>query len=289
MLRAYKYRLYPTVKQSILLDQHFAACRLVYNLGLEVKTYAYSAHGIFLNKYDLQKQLPELKQHNDWMLNVNSQSLQASLLNLDNAFTSFYKKNTAFPKYKSKRKSKASAEFPQANKLVNNKLILRKFQEGIKIIIDRQPVGELRNVIVSKTPTGKYFASITYETGADLPKKILISPQTAVGIDLGIKDFAVLSDGRKFANPKFLKQSQSRLKVLQRRLSRKKKGSNRYRLQKYKIALQHEKIANQRKDFQHKLSREIINQYDTLCFETLRIENMIKNHSLAGSISDAAW
>lgn len=259
-------------------------------MGLEVRTTAYKTSGIVLNSYDLNKQLPELKKDNPWLYDINAQSLQDVLKNLDSAFTNFFNNDAKYPIFKSKRKSGSSAKFLQKNKIIDNRLKLMKFPEGIKIVLDKRiPKGIIKNVVVSKSATNKYFASITYETGTDLPEKKPIRKETAVGIDMGIKDFSVLSDGRKFSNPKFLKQSQAKLKVLQRRLSRKKKGSNRYKLQKYKIAKQYEKIANQRKDFQHKLSNQITNEFDTLCFETLRIGNMMKNHSLAGAIGDAAW
>ena len=144
-----------------------------------------------------------------------------------------------------------------------------------------------RNVVVSKTKTGKYFASLTYDTGIKVP--VPVPMFNSVGIDLGIKHFIVLSSGEKVPNHKFLKSSQERLAVLQRRQSKKTKGSNRRKAQVLKIAKAHEKVVNQRKDFQHKLSTSIVNKYDTVCMENLAVANMVKNHSLAEAISDAAW
>ena len=289
MIKSYKYRIYPTVKQAKLLDEHFAACRIIYNLALEVKLYVYSSQRIFLNKYDLSKQLPELKKEFPWLLKINAQSLQSTLNNLDIAFTSFYQHKTDFPKFKSKRRCRKSCKFPQGNKIVDDKLKIPKFTEGIKIQLDkRTPIGIIKNVIISKSSTNKYYASITYENKEELPKKKSIVDSTTIGIDVGLKHFAVISDGTKIENPKFLRNNLLRLKILQRRLSKKQKSSKRRKSYQYKINLLHEKIVNQRKDFLHKLSNQITNDYDTVCMENLNIGNMMKNHSLAG-IGDASW
>ncbi len=291
MLRSYKYRLYPTKFQCELIDKHISCTRLIYNLGLEVKSLTYSSTGISLNKDDLSKQLTELKKEYCWLNEINSQSLQYSLRKLDNAFTNFFNKQSKYPTFKNKRKSRWTCHFPQRNKIdYENKLLkLSKFSEGIKIIIDRIPYGKIKSVCISKTPTGKYFASINVETGEDLPKKKIIKKEIAIGIDLGLKDYAVLSNGNKIKNPKWIKQSEIKLKILQKRLSKKEKGSNRRNLAKLKIARQHEKITNQRNDFLHKLSNEITNHYDTICLEDLNINGMMKNHSLAGAIGDVGW
>ena len=244
-----------------------------------------------LNSYDLSKQLTELKKEHIWLNEINSQSLIEVLRNQDSAFTNFFNHRAQYPKFKSIKKANNSAKFPQNHKLIEEKSLLRisKFQEGIKIVIDRVPKGELRNVIVTKSKTGKYFASLLYNTGCAVPEIKNIKDGTSVGVDLGLKHFVILSDGDKIHSHKFLKSSQARLAVLQRRLSRKTKGSNRRRGQILKIARVHEHIVNQRKDFQHKLSTSIVNKYDTVCMENLSISNMVKNHSLAGAISDAAW
>lgn len=291
MLRAYKYRIYPNKSQIELIEQHFAACRIVYNLAMEVRLYAYSSQHVFLNSYDLNKQLPELKKEFSWLNNIGSQVLQNEMKILDSAFTNFYNKHTNFPKFRSKKKWKPSFKSPQSNKLNIEKsiIILPKFQSGVKIVIDRLPMGELRNVVISKSPTGKYFASLTYETGVDNPPKKTIKDDTAIGIDLGLINFAILSNGTKIDNPKFLRSNQSRLKILQRRLSRQQKGSNRRKSQQHKINLLYEKITNQRKDFQHKLSTQITNDFDAICMEDLNIKGMMQNHHISNAIGDVSW
>lgn len=289
MLRAYKYRLYPNKEQIDLIEQHFAACRIIYNLAMEVRLYAYSSQRIFLNSYDLNKQLPELKKEFPWLNNIGSQVLQNEMKTLDSAFTNFYNKHTDFPKFRNKKKWKPSFKSPQSNKLINNKLYLNKFRDGIKILLERLPNGELRNVVISKSATGKYFASLTYETGIEIPMKKPINEKTAVGIDLGLTHFAILSDGTKIENHKFLGNNQTRLKILQKRISRQQKGSNRQKSQQHKINLLYEKITNQRKDFQHKLSTQIANDFDTVCMEDLNIKGMMKNHPLANAMGDVSW
>lgn len=291
VMRSYKFRVYPSNKQINLIEQHFNACRIVYNLGMEARLYAYSSQKIYLNSYNLNKQLPELKKENPWLYEINAQSLQDVFKSQDSAFTNFYKHGADFPKFRSKRRWRPSFKCPQGNKLLINerKLRIKKFPEGIKIIIDRIPKGELRNVVISKSPTGKYYASLTYETNENLLDKKPINDNAAIGIDLGLTHFATLSNGEKIANPKFLKENLQRIKVLQRRLSKKQKGSNRYKLYQHKINILYEKIKNQRMDFLHKLSNQITNDYDTICIENLNIKGMMKNHSLAGAIADVSW
>ena len=164
-----------------------------------------------------------------------------------------------------------------------------KFREGIRILVHRQFKGEIKNITVSKVPTGKYFVSILTDNKKALPNKKPITENTAVGIDLGIKYFITCSDGVKRDNPQYLRESLVRLKWMQRQLSRKKKGSARNKVWRYRVAKKHEQIANQRKDFLHKESYAIAKRYDTVCMETLKKTNMLKNHKLALSISDTGW
>jgi len=296
LLRAYKYRIYPTIKQIGLIEQHFDACRIVYNLGMEVRLYAYSSHGIYLNSYDLNKQLPDLKKANLWFYNINSQSLQDVFKSQDTAFTNFYKYGSNFPKFRSKKRWKPSFKSPQHNELKNdeNKLKIKKFPEGIKISIDRIPKGQLRNVTISKSSTNKYYASLTYENGEKNPVKKSIKENHAIGIDLGLIDYATLSNGQKINNPKFLNNHLQKIKILQRRLAKKQKSSNRYKLHQHKINLLYEKIKNQKIDFLHKLSNQITNDYDTICIEDLNIVGMLSSggsykKGLNRAISDANW
>ena len=290
MLKSYKYRLIPTKQQATLINKHIGSCRLVYNLALEVKNYAYNTQRKNITCFDLISQLPELKKECDWLKEIDSQALQQSVINLDKAFTQFFKGYSSFPKFKNKH-SGTSFRNPHGNKveIKNGKISQPKFKEGIKIVIDREFKGEIKNTTISKTPTGKYFVSVLVETGVNLPIKKPIAENTAIGIDLGIKSFIVTSNGLKIDNPKHFKKELKHLKYIQRQHSKKKKGSNNRKKLQLKVALCHEKITNQRKDFLQKLSTELIKNHDTLCFETLQIDNMVKNHKLAQAISSAGW
>ncbi len=291
MFRAYRFRISPTNSQKELLNKHIGASRFLYNLALETKTSAYLGNKVNLSRYDLQKQLKDLKQECEWLKEINSQSLQYSLLNLDIAYRGFFK-GGGFPKFKSKHKGKQSFSIPQSVKLKENRLIIPKFgKQGIKIILHRELKGTIKQATINRTPTGKYFVSILVDTNIEFPKKKPIKESTTIGLDFGIKDFAITSDGEVFENPKHLRKSMQRLKVLQRRASKKIKGSANRKKANLKVALLHERITNQRKDFQHKLSSELINdsQIDTIALETLKIKNMVKNHKLAQAISDVSW
>ena len=289
MLKAFKYRMYPTDLQKVVLEKHFGAVRLLYNLALDVKTYAHKSHGINVGYHELAtKQLTELKKCFPFLKEVNSQSLQGSLRNLDAAYDKFFKRLSGFPKFKRKG-GRESFFVPQNFFIEDRKLNIPKFREGIKIELHRPTKGVHKSVTISRTASGKYFASILCNTGNVDPIKKPITAETAVGIDMGLKDFVYCSDGFHVAAPQYLRTSEEHLAWMQRQFSRKKRGSNRAKIWKNRIAKQHEIIANQRKDFLHKLSAEITNRYDTLCFETLNIRGMSANHCLAKSIGDAGW
>lgn len=283
MLKACKYRISPTNRQIELINKHIGSVRFLYNLALETKQIAYTSGRVNLTRYDLQKQLPDLKKECAWLNEVNSQSLQVSLMNLDGAYLRFFKGQNNFPVFK-KKSNGGSFNVPQNVSLENGKLFMPKFKEGIKIILHRPIKGTIRQATISRTPTGKYFASILCETGEAMPTKAVIKESTAIGIDLGIKTYLVTSDGKEFGNPKFLRKAQSKLKYIQRRCS-KHKGKR----TKQRLALLREKIVNQRKDFLHKTSANIVKNHDTVCIEDLNISGMIKNHNLAQSITDAGW
>ena len=283
MLKAFKYRIYPTKEQTILLDKHMGCVRFIYNLALETKQMAYASNGVNLTCFDLHKQLSDLKTSCEWLREVNSQSLQQSITNLDRAYTSFFKGQNKFPKFK-KKSSNGSFNIPQKVRLTEDKLIIPKFRSGIKITLHRLIKGEIRQATISRTPTGKYFASILCETEEINKQPKPIAENTTVGIDLGIKTFLVTSDGTEYDNPKFLRKAQSKLKYVQRKFS-KHKGKR----TKHKLALLHEKVANQRKDLLHKTSTELIKNHDSLAIEDLNVSGMLKNHNLAQSISDVGW
>lgn len=287
MYKALKYRLYPTNSQKELIKKHFGSVRFLYNLALETKITAYLDNKVNLSRYDLQKQLVELKKELPWLKETNSQSLQSALINLDEAYKKFFK-GSGFPKFK-KKTNGGSFAVPQNVIVENDLLIIPKFKEGIKIVLHRPINGTIKSATVSLTPTGKYFVSILCETKEKIPTKAPIKENTTIGIDLGIKDFAVTSEGEVIDNPKFLRNSLDRLKVLQRRASKKQKGSSNRQKANKRVAILHEKIANQRQDFLHKVSTKLIRENQTICLENLGVSNMMKNHCLAQSISDVSW
>jgi len=289
MLKTYKYRLSPSALQSELINKHIGCSRFVFNLALETKQTAYAGAKVNLSCFDLAKQLPDLKKECEWLKEVNAQSLQQSIINLDKAFTAFFKGQNNFPKFKSKHKGAQSFQVPQSVTIESDKLFLPKFKSGIKIVLHRKFKGEIKTVTISKTPTGKYFASVLVDNKKELPNKEPITETTTAGIDLGIKSFIVTSNGLQIDNPKYLKNSLLHLKYLQRQVSKKVKGSSSRKKSVFKLALQHEKVANQRKDFLNKLSSKIISENQTICIEDLKISNMMKNHKLAQSISDCGW
>lgn len=290
MLKAYRYRIYPTKTQEVLLAKHFGCARYIYNYGLERKIKSYSETKKSISRFTIQADLPKLKnaEATKWLSEVNSLSLQAALLNLDMAFTRFFKEKKGFPKFKSKHDNRQSFQVPQ-NTTVNyeaKRVYLPKFKEGIKCKFDRQFKGKIKTSTVSRTPTGKYFISILVETEDTIPDKAPIDENKAVGVDLGIKTFATLSDGTEIQNPKHLKKALKKLKRLQRSVSRKTKGSNSRKKAVKLLAHQYEKVTNKRKDFLHKTTKYLIDHYDTICLETLSASNMVKNHRLAQAIQD---
>lgn len=290
MLKAYKYRLYPTKTQEVLLAKHFGCARYIYNYGLERKIKSYSETKKSVSRFTIQADLPKLKkaESTKWLSEVNSLSLQAALLNLDMAFTRFFKEKKGFPKFKSKHDNRQSFQIPQNTEVdyEAKRVYLPKFKEGIKCKFDRQFNGKIKTSTVSRTPTGKYFISILVETKDTIPNKTPIDENKAVGVDLGIKTFATLSDGVEIQNPKYLKKALKKIKRLQRSVSRKKKGSNSRKNAIKLLARQYEKVTNKRKDFLHKTSKYLVDHYDTICLETLSASDMMKNHLFAQAIQD---
>lgn len=292
MFRAYKYRIYPNKTQKEQIEKQFGACRFVYNWALEQKIKYYETEKKTLSCFNLMSRMAQLKKVEgyDWLKESNSQALQAAIRNLDNAFTRFFREKRGFPNFKSKKNPVQSFQIPQ-NYVVD-------FEEGnvklpkmgkIKVSFSREFYGTPKTATVSRSTTGKYYISILVDDGKELPEKEPFNENTTVGVDLGIKDFAILSNGEKIENPKYLKKSLVKLKVLQRKLSKKVKGSNNWKKAKLKLARLHEKITNQRNDFQHKLSIKLVRENQAIALETLKVCNMVKNHCLAQSISDAGW
>jgi len=250
MLTARKYRLYPTPEQEEWLKKHFGCVRYVYNQCLETKLRVYQESGRSLGRFEPQGVIREMKTEHPWLKDVNSQSLQVCALHLSRAFKNFQEGRAQFPRFKSRR-NRQTFLCPQYVGVSEGKLLLPKFRSGIPVRLLRPLGGTIRHATVSQDPLGKYDASLTIETGAAVPPPREVKVSTAVGIDVGIKSFMVFSDGTRYDNPRYLEKSLKRLKVLQRRLSRKQRGGrNRAKAQK-RVALQREKITNQRKDFLH--------------------------------------
>jgi len=284
--KTYKFRLFPTKEQEVLLNQHFGHSRWVYNHFLNERKEQYQADKKSDNYYKQAATLTKLKKEEDtkWLKEVNSQTLQFALRSLDTAFLNFFRGNAQFPKFKS-RKHKNTFTIPQFGKLENNKIIIPKFKDGIKVKLHREVKGKIGKMNIIKTPTGKYYVSIfTEQEVEELPKT-----NKQVGIDLGLKDFVITSDNKKFKNNRYTKKYAKQLKKAQQHLSRKQKGSNGFEKQKLKVAKIHEKIASCRLDTLHKVSRELVESYDLISIEDLNVKGMIKNHKLSKHIADASW
>jgi len=289
VLKSYKYRIYPNQEQKELLSKIFGQVRFVYNLGLETKISVYIGNKKHLKCFDLNKQITELKNTDaPWLKESPSQALQMSMNNLDNAYTNFFR-GFGFPKFKN-RYGKQSFQLPQGVFLSENKkqIWIPKLQYT-DIDLHREFKGEIKTVTVSKPVTNKYYVSILIDNKQELSEKKPIKLNTSIGIDLGIKDFVITSDGKKFKNHDFFKSAMRKLRIEQRSLSRKKKGSNHYLKQKMVISLIHEHIKNQRQDYLHKISKYLIDNYDTICIENLSVDNMLKNKKLSRAISDMGW
>lgn len=288
MLKATKVRIYPTDEQVIQLSKDFGATRWLWNQSLFVMSQTYKQTGKGVSAYDMKKRIPELKKEYEWLKDTYSQCLQQSVLNLSQAFQNFFEGRTKYPTFKSKF-DRQSVQYP-ANVQVESASTL-KFPGNLGIVkakIHRElPVCKLRTVTVSKTPDGRYYASLLMDDGAVKPE-ITLSGK-AVGIDLGLIDFVVTSDGSKFRNPKHLKKHAKNLKRKQQKLSRKVKGSATRAKARRMVAKVYGKIARIREDFLHKLSRKLVNENQVVVVENLAVKNMVKNHTLAKAISDASW
>lgn len=282
--KGHKFRIYPNKKQRERLDADIDACRFIYNLALETKIYAYRSHGVNLSAYELQKQITDLKKDHEWLRSVSGQSLEQAMIQVKQSFNSFFN-GGGFPKFK-RKSGNGSATYRQYAGIRNGKLNVTKCA-GIKIILSRQIDGETKSVTISRTITGKYFASVLVQCKLPVCEKAFGS----IGIDLGLSHFATLSDGNKIDNPRMLQNSLERIKCLQRRVSRKKNGSANRKKAIRRLALAYEHVTNKRKDFLHKASTRIVrdSQVGVICVEDLAVSNMIKNHNLAQAISDVSW
>ena len=288
MEKAYKYRIYPNEKQKEIIAKTFGCCRFVYNKYLEQKNELYQTNKENLSYFKCAKAMAELKNELEWLKEVDSTALQSSLKDLDNAYQKFFKERAGFPNFKSKKTHRYSYK----SKCIHNNIkYLGKYIKLPKLGLVKTknkliPQGRIANATISQEPSGKYYVSLCC---VDVEIKALPATGNAIGIDLGIKEFCITSDGELINNPKYLKNSLDKLAKLQRELSRKPKDSSNRNKARIKVARLHEKISNQRKDFLQKLSTNIIRENDVICIEDLQVKNMVKNHKLAQAINDVSW
>ena len=293
-MKAYKYRIYPNGGQKVLIEKHFGCARFTYNWALALQQKYYDEHKKSLSRKDIQDQLVSMKKQEQysWLNEVNSQTLLSGLLHVYTAFGNFFKGRAKFPKFKSKKIPQRSYQCPQHGSVDFEKgtLNLPKLK-GIKAVFSRQFDGKIKTVTISKTATGKYYASILVETNQAKVTASIIESDKTIGIDLGLNHLLIQSDGQKIENPKYLRQAQKRLAIQQKIFARKKKESKNYQRQKLNVACIYEKVRLQRLDLHHKLTHHLIceNQATTYAVEDLGIKNMVKNSKLAKSISDVAW
>jgi putative transposase len=288
MLRAVKVRLYPTESQQQHLAQAFGCVRWVWNHSLVTMSQTYKETGKGISALSMKKQIPVWKKEYEWLKVCYSQCLQQSVLNLSQAFINFFDGRARYPTFKN-RHGKQSIQYSQNVKILSNSEInFPGLLSRVKAKIHRDIIGTLKTVTLSKMPDGRYYASLLIEDSISQPG--INSDGKAIGLDLGLIDFVVTSEGSKYQNPKHLNKNERNLKLKQRKLSRKKdKTTLKRRKAKIAVAKVYSKISRIREDFLHKLSRKIVNENQVIVVENLAVKNMVKNHNLAKSISDAGW
>lgn len=297
----YRFRLYPNKEQRKYLNKSIGCVRFVYNHILYKTKTDYQTDHTSWNFYAYKKHLPNLKKEYSFLKEVNAQSLQSAVINLNRAFKAFFKGTSEFPKFKKKKRRNGTFAIPQHFHIQGNRVFIPKLKTGIKAGFHREVAGKIKSLAISRTPTDKYYLSVLVEK--DMQK--LLPSQSVCGIDVGIKSFAAIAAGSnnniktdKIDNPKHLSKSEKRLKRLQRQLDRKQhkrtkqddtQASNNYIRFSRKVAKLHEKTACQRADFLHKLSKAVINENQVITVENLNVKGMLGNHHLAKAISDAGW
>ena len=269
----------------------FGCVRYIYNWALSKRIESFQNNNDDISWKDMSSMLTSLKKESDklWLNDVSAECLQQSLIDLNSAYTNFFRRKKGFPNFKSKRNCN---HYRAINIVVvdQDKCKIRLPKIGwVNFFSNRKYVGKFKSVTISMTPTMKFFISINVDDGKDVIDKPEISYDTSVGIDVGIKNFAVTSNGDVINNPKFLEKSIGRIKVLQKRLNRKTKGSNNYVKSRIKLAKEYEKITNRRNDFLHKISTNIVRENQTIIVEDLNISGLMKNHNMAKSILSASW
>lgn len=290
MLKAYKYRIYPNKQQEELIQKTFGCCRFVYNQCLNLKINKYKNESISMSKIDLNNYCNrELKKKYEWLKEVDKWSLTNSIYNMDYAYQFFFKSLAKYPKFKSKRDNKKSYKTNFSNNNIEvlfrkNKIKLPKLK-WVKAKLHREFIGIIKSATISQVPSGKYYVSVLVEE-EHIP---LDSTGSVIGIDLGIKDLLITSDGEKFDNIRTTYKYEKKLAKEQRKLSHKIKGSNNYNKQRIKVARVYEKIHNIRINNLHKISHKLISENQVIVSEDLNVNDMVKNHSLAKSIYDCSW
>ena len=286
MKKGFNIRIYPNKEQQILIDKTFGCTRYIYNFMLNLKQKLYEFYGISLNYNQMSKILTELKKQKLWLQEPDKCSLQCSIKDLDNAYLNLFN-GAGFPNFKSRRgknsyRTNDKLKLDQDNKMIRiPKVGWIKFRDKSNF----NGLTKINNITISKSASGKYFASIS----AEVDIAAFAKTKKSCGVDLGLKDFCILNDGTKFENPKFLVNNEKRLRLLQKSLSRKVYGSKNYEKARIKLAKFHEYIVNCRKDYLHKISTFLVKNYDIVCAETLQVKNMLKNHKLAKAIQDVSW
>lgn len=296
MLKAYKFRLYPNAAQRATIISTMGACRFVYNWALEQCKNAREAGEKKPTAFDLNKRLMPMKQENLWLYDHSNIALVFAIRHMDAAYQNFFrscakKQGVGFPRFKSRKNPVQSYQFNQNYHLDfdANRVKLPKMKQPVRAVLDRRFTGTMRTATVSMTSAGKFFISVLVDDGTEIPEPQGFTSATTIGIDLGITDLVTLSTGEKVENPKHLRDAEIRLVVLQRRLSRKQKGSANRKKAILRVAKAHEKVANQRAHFLHNLSIRLVRENQAVAVEDLNVKGMMANHSLAKSIGDASW
>ncbi len=290
MEKAFKYRIYPSKKQKELIQKTFGCSRFVYNYFLDLKINEYKNNGKSLSYYDTSKLLTQLKKENDWLKEPDKDSLQKSLKDLDVAYQKFFKEHTGFPKFKSKKDRHQSYRTSYSNNNIRFEDRFIKLPKlGLVKIRDKQTLqGRILNATISQEPNGHYYCSLCC-TDVEMPQYQKTNQN--IGIDLGICDFAIFSDGTKIENPRFYEKSERKLARLQRELSRKTIGGSNWNKARIKVAKLQKHISNQRNDFLHKLTTDIVRNYDVICIEDLDVKSMKETDSKTRNkhVGDVSW
>ncbi len=288
MLKAYRFRIYPTKEQRITLSRFFGCSRFVSNWALETKLLHQTQNRDGISRFNLLNLLPDLKSEHEFLKECHSQVLQNSVDRVHVAFGEFLKGKRGCPNWKSKKNPVCSVSFAQSVKLEGKRIKLPKIG-SVKIVLHRECAGQMKTVTVSRVASGKYFASILVEDGLELPETAKVEAQSAVGLDFGIKDLVVASDGRTWNYGENLKAAERAVVKYQKKLSRKVKGSQNFCAAKKKLARRWEKVAGIRNDVLHKISHELLSENKTVVVEDLAVKNMVKNRKLARAISRQGW